>query len=89
MVANLRIVFMDNNFELPISLNGEEILLNAVFKPWGYTYRIEVQVSGSPLFFERDEENNFRAVVYGEDPGIHPGAALLEAIAGALQQAFS
>ena len=54
---------MDDSFELPVFYNNQEILLPAQLHQYGYTYKIEVDVNGISVFFERDEEGNWRAIV--------------------------
>lgn len=58
---------MDDKFEIPVSYKGEDLLLNASVKAFGYTPRIEVEINGSTILFEQDEEGKYRAVVLTED----------------------
>mgnify|MGYP001569122990 CR=1 FL=1 len=53
---------------------------------FGYSYRIEVDMEGATVLFERDEEGNWRAVMGYEDlvAGKKVGKGLLEAVAGVL-----
>ena len=81
---------MDNSFDLPVWYNNKEILLPAQLHQFGYIYKIEVEVNGMTLFFERDEERNWRATtepsVSGDNPSISKD--LLQAIADSLEHAF-
>ena len=54
---------MDNSFELPVSYKGKELLFPGQLHLYGYTQKIEIIVNGLSLFFERDEEGNWRAIV--------------------------
>jgi len=54
---------MEEGFELPVMFKGEELLLAAKLIRFGYSYRIEVEVNGAVVSFERDEERNWRALV--------------------------
>ena len=53
---------MGKSFELPVMYKDKEILLPAQLVQYGYSYKIEVEVNEISLFFERDEERNWRAV---------------------------
>lgn len=71
---------MDEGIELPITYNDKDYLFPARLIRFGYTYRIEVDVDGTIVSFERDEERNWRALINPEtdNPKIEPG--LLNAI---------
>lgn len=53
-------------FMLPATFRGEELELQITLKPYGYTYRFEVNVNGIQVQFEPDEERNYRALVSPE-----------------------
>gem|GEM_PF-707230 len=81
---------MNETFELPVFYNGEEILLSAQLHQYGYAYKIEVEVNGTPVFFERDDERKWRALVEPStlESHQHISIEMLQAIADSLQQAF-
>jgi hypothetical protein len=54
---------MDEGFELPVNYKGKEILLPARLLTLGYIYKIEVEIHGIIVHFEKDEERNWRAMV--------------------------
>ena len=54
---------MENSFELPVSFKGKDLLLPGQLHLYGYTQKIEIIVNGVSLFFERDEEGNWRALI--------------------------
>ena len=54
---------MSEQFELPVSFKGKEWMLPAEFMSMGYTHRIKITVNGTALFFEPDEEKNYRAIL--------------------------
>jgi hypothetical protein len=54
---------MDEPFELPVLHNNKEMLLPAQLHQYGYSFKIEVEVNGTAIFFERDEDRNWRAMV--------------------------
>ena len=58
---------MEENFEIPVTYKGDDLLLKASIKALGYTPRIEVDINGSLIIFEQDEEGKYRALVSEED----------------------
>ncbi|MBD0298586.1 MAG: hypothetical protein ICV84_25860, partial [Flavisolibacter sp.] len=57
---------MDEPFKLPVTYKGKELLFPAHLLQLGYTHKFQVQVNGYEVFFEPDEERNYRAVVSPE-----------------------
>jgi hypothetical protein len=53
---------MDNTFEVPVTYQQQHFNLPAELITYGYSYKIEVDVFGTIVAFERDEEQHFRAV---------------------------
>ena len=58
-------------------------MLPSALQPWGYTYRIRVEIDQAVVFFEKDEERNWRALVE-EDLHQKIDAELLQNIVDAL-----
>ena len=58
---------MEENFEIPVTYKGEDLLFKASVKAFGYIPRIEVDINGSLIIFEQDEEGKYRALVSAED----------------------
>ena len=58
---------MDNDFEIPVTYASKEFNFPAKLIAYGYTYKIEVDVFGKSVSFERDEEQNFRAIINTAD----------------------
>ena len=54
---------MEDEFELPVLYKEEELLFPARLQQTGYTHRFEVDVYGTRVYFEPDEERNYRAVL--------------------------
>ena len=75
---------MDNTFELPVTYKGEELLLPASLITYGYSYKIEIDIFGELVYFEPDEEKNFRAIV--QDGGDNLDKALLQLVAETLHE---
>jgi len=76
---------MDESFELPINYNGQDLLFPARLIPFGYTYKIEVDINGTIVSFERDEEKNWRAIIDMANIDAKINADLLNAIAVAIE----
>jgi len=79
---------MDEQFEIPVTFNDKELLFPAKLLHLGYIYKFLVDVNGTEVFFEQNDEGNYRATV---DPskleeGIKINAKLLEEIATALEE---
>lgn len=58
---------MDNEFEIPVVYKGEEIMFPAKLLAYGYTHKIEVDINGTTIFYEPDEERNYRALINVDD----------------------
>ncbi len=54
-------------FDLPVEYKGKEILFPAELLPMGFTHKIKVNVEGTDILFEPDEERNYRAVIANTD----------------------
>ncbi|MES2430905.1 MAG: hypothetical protein V4556_08200 [Bacteroidota bacterium] len=82
---------MDNSFEVPVTHNGHDYLFPATLITYGYSYKIEVDVSGTIIIFEPDDEGNYRALIneaqLHDIP--HVNKELLQLIAEKLQALFS
>jgi hypothetical protein len=79
---------MNDPFDLPVLYNNKEILLPAQLHQYGYSFKIEVGVNGTPVFFERDEDRNWRALI---DPSTNElngslTLELLQAISTSIQK---
>ena len=61
---------MDDDLEVPVTCKNQELIFYAKFIQFGYSYKFEVDVNGIIVFFEPDEERNFRAII---DPSIDHG----------------
>ena len=76
---------MDESFDLPVSYNKKEMLYPARFQQLGYTYRILVDINGTEVGFEPDEEGGFRATVDQDTVTKEVNAGLLKAIAETIE----
>jgi hypothetical protein len=76
---------MNEPFELPVTYRGEELLFSARLQQLGYTHRIVVDVYDQEIFFEPDEERNYRAIIEQDKLDKHISVELLQAIAEAIE----
>lgn len=76
---------MDEPFDLPVTYKEEELLFPAQLKQVGYTHRIVVDVYRTEVYFEPDEERNYRAIIKEEKIGKPITVDLLKAIAKAIE----
>ena len=58
---------MDENFDLPVTFNNKEFNFPTRLLQFGYTAKLEVEIEGTKVFLEPDEERNWRAVISYED----------------------
>ena len=58
---------MDYDLEVLVTYKNQELIFYAKFIQFGYSYKFEMDVNGVIIFFEPDEERNFRAII---DPSI-------------------
>lgn len=54
---------MDYDLEVPVSYKNQDLIFIAKFIQFGYSYKFEVDVNEILVFFEPDEERNFRAII--------------------------
>ena len=75
---------MEEAFAFPVQYKGEEILFPASLQQYGYSHRFEVDVYGTPVYFEPDEERSYRAIIDPEKMEKSIPVDLLQAIAEAI-----
>ena len=51
------------DFDLDIEYHGETKTVHGTFGKYGWSYRFNVDVDGTAVIFEPDEERNLRAIV--------------------------
>lgn len=54
---------MDESFQIPVLYKGQELSFISRLLIYGYSHKIEVEVNGTKIMFEPDEERNYRAVL--------------------------
>lgn len=56
-----------DEFELAINFKGKDLLLLVALLNYGSSYKLNVEVEGTKVLFEPDEERNWRALISYED----------------------
>ena len=79
---------MQDEFLMPVTFKGKEIQLPCKFNQYAYTHKLEVDIEGTKVFFERDEERNWRALLSQEDLQVNKdlNVDLLKAISETIEQ---
>ncbi len=75
-----------DEFELEVTYNNTLMSFPCILMMMGYTHKIQVQLDGTTILFEPDEEKYYRAVIENPDRLIDVG--LLKAIASTLEETF-
>lgn len=81
---------MGETFELEVAYKGELLSLPAEYLPMGYSFKIRINIDGTDIFFELDDEKNYRAIASQGDltKSQNIDINLLAAIAQALQESL-
>jgi len=79
---------MEDNFEIPVTFNNKQLSFPGRLLNYGYSTKIEIDIEGTKVLFEPDEERNWRALISYEDVQANKklDPALLKAIAGAIEE---
>ncbi|MEO5562489.1 MAG: hypothetical protein ABIR18_03620 [Chitinophagaceae bacterium] len=79
---------MDEGFDIPVLYNNQRMNFPAQLLAYGYSYKIEVDIEGTKVFFEPDEERNWRASLGYEDTEGNKkiNKELLKAIADSIEE---
>lgn len=56
-----------HEFELALNYKGKDLLLPVRLMNYGTSYKLEVEIDGTKVLFEPDEERNWRAMISYED----------------------
>jgi hypothetical protein len=76
---------MNEPFDLPVTYNGKDLFFSAHLQQVGYSHRIVVDVYGQAVYFEPDEERNYRALFEEDHQNKQVTNALLKAIAQSIE----
>jgi hypothetical protein len=78
---------MNEPFLLQVKYKNEIREFEANIQRLGYIYRITVRINGMEVYFEKDENQEYRAVLADpESRGKEIDRGLLEAVAGTLRE---
>jgi hypothetical protein len=77
---------MDEPFVITVNYKGVEKEFGARLQVFGYSHRFHVDVEGTEVLFERDEEGRYRAILPPENVGRVPDTGLLQGIAEAIER---
>lgn len=58
---------MEDDFILPVVFESQELSFPARLLNYGYSSKLEVDVNGTNVLFEPDEERNWRALISFQD----------------------
>lgn len=81
---------MSDEFELPVNYKGNAMNFPASLVTYGYSYKIQVDVHGIMISYERDDEGRFRAVLSNSDLSAekHIDRALVAVVGEKLEALF-
>jgi len=79
---------MVEDFKIPVLYNNQRLNFPAQLLRYAYSYKIEVDVEGTLVYFEPDEERNWRALVGQEEVTVNKSLnrELLKAIASSIEE---
>ena len=82
---------MEDDFLLPVVFENKQIHFPARLLNYGYSSKLQVDVYGTTVLFEPDEERKWRALISYEDVQENKkmNADLLKAIAEAIQNLYA
>jgi hypothetical protein len=77
---------MSETLEIPVRYKKQDLIFKAHTIRFGYVHHIVVDVNGTPVTIERDEEGNYRALVDLEKvQSSKLDAGLMEALVSVLE----
>ncbi|MES2690144.1 MAG: hypothetical protein V4658_07050 [Bacteroidota bacterium] len=71
---------MDESIDLPVLYKGENVQVTAKILAYGYTYKLSVDINGTEVLFERDEQQHYRAIAAKRESENTADPALIKAI---------
>jgi len=79
---------MVEDFKIPVLYNNQRLNFPAQLVRYAYSYKIEVDVEGTLVYFEPDEERNWRALIGQEEVAVNRNLnrELLKAIASSIEE---
>ena len=80
---------MDGSFTITVNYKGKDRDFEVTLKVLGYTHRFYLDVDGTEVFFERDDEGAFRAIAAPEQERKQVDPQLLRLVAAAIEAALA
>ena len=83
---------MEESFYIPVTYKGKDLQFEATLQRRGYVHIIAVDVYGTMVTFERDEEGNWRGLIPPEEKesrderGKTPDVELLQTIGETIEE---
>jgi hypothetical protein len=79
---------MEEEFDLPVLYNNELVNFRARLLNYGYSFRLEIDLGGTKVLFEPDEERNWRALLSYEEANTNKkiSVELLRAVASSIER---
>jgi carbamate kinase len=71
---------MNESLELPVSIKGETHCFTASIQAYGYVYKLAVDIHGTEVVFEKDEQGDFRAILASPEGSGKADAEIIKAI---------
>lgn len=79
---------MEAPSEFPVTYKGEEVLFAAQLIQFGYNHCFAINVYGTTVYFEPNEEKTYRAIVEEEHLNKKLTVDLQKSIAAAIEEAL-
>ena len=76
---------MEDTFQIPVIYQGKELEFDAQLLQLGYSRKIQVDIYGSIIFLEKDDEGNYRAILADIQNESKVDRGLIKAIVQALE----
>jgi phage-related protein len=79
---------MEDSLKIPVTYKGEELEFDAKLVPYGYIHRLLIDVEGIEVYFEPDEDRQYRAILSDEalSKNLTPNIELIKLIVEVLNQ---
>lgn len=82
---------MEDSFKIPVTYKGKELELEANLITTGYIHKFHVDVQGVGVYFEPDENRNYRAILDEQaiDKNLKPNIELIKLVSNKIEELFS
>jgi hypothetical protein len=77
---------MNEPFFIPVQYKGREMEFETTLQRHGYVHSFHVNVDGTMVIYEKDEEGSFRALIPEGEKGKVPEKGLLQAIGEVIEE---